>query len=939
MSTFTGWNGPEHSNVRTKDILDLVRAYEDVLKEFDSYQKKLTFDNKPTSASSNPVLSGGIFDAIDAVDKKLNDYLKSSTANSDFVRKSEIANFRTESQVNSAISSALADYAKSSALADYLKTKDLSATDVIKEITSDVTKIKEVISKYDEKIQSEQFVASNVLTDIIQVTNEIVLTAKNVPAYIGGSDGEGVFYILGMIDGSYGSLYKDVGISGIAVVNFDNSTPFSALVQFATTLPDGGNSANCKGELAVLSNSNLEGLKFLLVHGTTNQTQPDDAMHHDNIYLAVQAKEWIPNFSSSDGKGMFSTINFSVNGINIAPVGTPNFLQNNAECTVVAKCSGYKGFNANNINISEKLKADTLELFKFATDNLRDLDDLNMLDSRKDFYENDLFIGDRRYDNIIIAKRPKFRTETAGGAIIESNALTEADVNKAELPVGCIVRWSRYTEVKKNLGVKNDEGHPNPLQDDGEDAYEITYVLTNVPAGYLACDGSTFKKEDYPDLYAALGNSNVLPIEDFSIIKASKYTADIKEDDKITLDSLDKKLSDLRNDMEAKDSEHDAAIAAEATERKIEDDKINTRVDNTNKALSGVYSELVKERSERIDRDTEIESKIGNYDSSISDMQDALSAERQARIDNDLSLSNRINSNANNIALTRSELAAEANERLHNESQINGRLARHEDLLSEHANEIKSEIRDREDADAELLELIKGNKEQTTGLENRLTNEIDNRLAKDAEQDDVLNNHADALRDLYNKSAGDTENIDKLNESIEKLSSDLDAETAAREKNVEQAKKQINKLNDKLDNEAEERKAADKELHDRIKKEVRHSKHAIAGVIDMLNKETEAREEGDADLRKSIDAEKQYRKQGDDGLDERLTKIEKRGGGGGISEEDLEKLDDLGERVQALEDWYEKPEEEPEEPGEDSEDTSEPEEPDEPEEEETEEKE
>lgn len=36
-------------------------------------------------------------------------------------------------------------------------------------------------------------------------------------------------------------------------------------------------------------------------------------------------------------------------------------------------------------------------------------------------------------------------------------------------------------------------------------------ALADVPAGFLECDGTTFSRTTYPELYELLGNSNVLP--------------------------------------------------------------------------------------------------------------------------------------------------------------------------------------------------------------------------------------------------------------------------------------------------------------------------------------------------------------------------------------------------------------------------------------------
>ena len=39
----------------------------------------------------------------------------------------------------------------------------------------------------------------------------------------------------------------------------------------------------------------------------------------------------------------------------------------------------------------------------------------------------------------------------------------------------------------------------------------LTYWGISPPVGYLVCNGTTFGSGDYPELYAFLDNSNVLP--------------------------------------------------------------------------------------------------------------------------------------------------------------------------------------------------------------------------------------------------------------------------------------------------------------------------------------------------------------------------------------------------------------------------------------------
>lgn len=524
MSTFTEWNGPNcNSGVKTSDVVSLINAYKDVLDKFNNYQPLLNFDKEPKLNSPNPVESGGVFDAIkNAVydlEAKLNDYLKTADADKKYMKKGELdGEYVSESYVLDALKA-------------YLKISDLSEQDVIKDIQSDIESIGYVLAEGKTSIETGILKATKYIEGCIHALNELRFEDAAVPAYAGGRDSKGVFYILGMVD---------IDRSGTAYVKYKNDLPFSAVVDFAATFDkkDG-----YKGALTVLTNASLHGLKFMLVYGSDSKNEE----HH--AYLAIQASDWLAGSS-----GMFNSIEFDIGGINIAPVGTEHFVKNNGECEKFAECSGDAGFNSNMTVLGD-----------IVTDRIYDSHGRRIVEIvEKEVSDADsasvLVIGDKKYDHVMFDKRPSMVVQGSDGSSVDSPFMTLKDIDVTTLPVGVILRWGKYHD--EQIPVYDEDGNPvivedgipNPLQKDGEEAWEVVHVLDSVPPTFLPCDGSDFDTSKYKEL-AAIYPDGKLPLEDFSIIHAETIIAeaDVEYSDILTDEYFNKRIDNIDARLNARD--------------------------------------------------------------------------------------------------------------------------------------------------------------------------------------------------------------------------------------------------------------------------------------------------------------------------------------------------------------------------------------------------
>lgn len=314
MSTFTDWNGPQGGGARAADLIQLANAYSELVAKLDQH----VADKTPGTSDVH-----GIKTYVEAQIATIRGLIPSVSA---FITEADAdTKYALKSQVPTDVvkSDDLADYATNAAvaalLANYLKTNELGSNAIITAIKKDITALKAVLAA--DTFSMPVLKATDYVEGLVHAIEQVQFTDKAYSAFVGGSDTTGVYYILGMLKDKAGTAYIRMG----------NTKPFSAVINFAVT-------PEWKGALSVTTDSELKGLKFKIVSGT-------DAENKKHAYLAVQSTEWISNFSSSDGVGVFNNIQFFGAGINFVPINSTGWSQPNGNCHNVCDCISGKGFS------------------------------------------------------------------------------------------------------------------------------------------------------------------------------------------------------------------------------------------------------------------------------------------------------------------------------------------------------------------------------------------------------------------------------------------------------------------------------------------------------------------------------------------------------------------------------------------------------------------
>lgn len=310
MSTFTDWNGPQGSGVRAMDLVQLANAYSELVTKLNQHLEQ-------TAATNNVHQVKSYVDQVKAdviaLIPNVTSFITQLAADGRYALKSEIpsvSGLATKAELN--------DYATKAALTEYLKKNDLSAQQVITDIEADIAAIQSVL---DSDTFERPTLRATYVEGLIKAVEQIRFIDKHFSANVGGSDIDGVYYILGMLTDKAGTAYIKMG----------NTKAFSAVVNFAVT-------PGFKGALSVTTDCELAGLKWKIVAGT-------DAQHNEHAYLAIQSTEWISHFASSDGVGKFSSIEFDGAGINFIPVDSDGYKVPNSNCHDVCNCLSGKGFS------------------------------------------------------------------------------------------------------------------------------------------------------------------------------------------------------------------------------------------------------------------------------------------------------------------------------------------------------------------------------------------------------------------------------------------------------------------------------------------------------------------------------------------------------------------------------------------------------------------
>lgn len=364
MSTFTDWNGPQGGGVRAGDLIQLANAYSELVTKLDQHMA----DKTPGTSDVH-----GIKTYVEAQIETIRGLIPSVSA---FITETDAdTKYALKSQVpTDAVKSAdLAYYATNEAvtalLANYLKTNDLSSNAIITAIQADLTALEQAlaIGIFEKPVLK----AIDYVEGLVHAIEQVQFTDKAYSAFVGGSDTTGVYYILGMLKDKAGTAYIRMG----------NTKPFSAVINFAVT-------PEWKGALSVTTDSELKGLKFKIVSGT-------DALNEKHAYLAVQSTEWISNFSSSDGVGVFNNIQFFGSGINFVPINSAGWSQPNGNCHNVCDCMSGKGFSFSELAttiLGKQLYRETSNPYLTKND-VTALDHIGIVNQWTDYDENGIAIN------------------------------------------------------------------------------------------------------------------------------------------------------------------------------------------------------------------------------------------------------------------------------------------------------------------------------------------------------------------------------------------------------------------------------------------------------------------------------------------------------------------------------------------------------------------
>ena len=446
MSTFTDWNGPQNSNIRASDLVQFANSYSDLVARLNQHLQE-------TVASDNVHAARDYVDHVLAEYAKLADLQNKLTA---YYTSAETDNkYATKEMLPD-----LTPYAKVAQIPDITplankREVEIALAELNTALSARITAIDTLLTGLSKSVEGFDVVgvleASEALRSKLIETTRIQLLPKRYSAYVGGSDYTGVFYILGMLTDKAGTAY----------VKYQDDNFMAAVVQFAEQ-DTGALTVTC-------ANNKLTDLKFFIVTNT-------DSSGNVHKYLAVQAKEWLPTFTSTDGVGYHQTLEFDSAGINFAPVGTEAFIKPNGAATVVCECASDTGFSSSAVTTSKFIGPDGESIFNVVInpDGTKELD-----------------IGEKD-TQIVYKERPILIKDD-----LESPFVTVEDLEAITSKIGEITYWPKFELVE-------------------DKAVPIDY-----PDDYLPCDGKWFDSKEYPELYKKLGSDRV-PVVDYCIIRA-KY--------------------------------------------------------------------------------------------------------------------------------------------------------------------------------------------------------------------------------------------------------------------------------------------------------------------------------------------------------------------------------------------------------------------------------
>lgn len=751
MSTFTQFNGQQGSGgASARDIAGFIEAYNNLsvtLKTHMSESIDTDFEVETASNGSAVVKHGvakpvhGFATYIDKVASKLATVESlSKKADKDKLEelKNKVEELPSKENVTSAINEKIEELmaiinekAEIEQLANYAKLNEF------KQLNDAFNNFFTVASAYLSKWEHTE--TAYKLMGSIRATEKLIgmLHALKTIDYIKWSFVQAPFSGTGsMINATTNGVYVLAKISdvyenetlednykpkaGRLLVKYVNTAPFDAIVDFTTTYDKTGKCIGALTALCTKQTDNWKTLKFHIIQGTTADGKIE-------LYLAMSDSSLSKEVSNSPA------LQFRVAGVNIIPFKEPGFTTAPIGLTheVATVAVRHNGLSASSVNVDGIITDQILDM---------DLNSIIKID-RKEIEGRKLksmTFGDASYDVITFYRRPSMMyKDPATGKTVESHLINEHDFAFALLPIGAIVRWGLYHEE-------------NTFEVDPDTDLEIIKtVLDEVPAGWLPCDGSQIDGEKYPELHKL--HSGLLPIEDMSIIKATKNNILPTEEVDPDIDTIlthiylnEKIIAETKRAMKA-EQELDARLDTETERAKTAEKKLR--------------EDLETETNERIVAD-------------ITELERAQAAEKQLQDNIDKETLERIDAVANEklrAEEAETKLKEAFNEEIERSKEKDAahdeKFKEHDEKLTEHGQKIDKVTED-------------------------LTNEIINREAHNKGHTNKLTEHDEKLTAHGEKL---TEHDEKLTDATKDIS-DVRTIAIVNSSTIEQTKRNVKRL-------------------------------------------------------------------------------------------------------------------------------------------------
>ncbi|MBO6100067.1 MAG: hypothetical protein J6P07_01875, partial [Spirochaetaceae bacterium] len=157
MSTYTDWNGPNGSNVRASDLIELAGAYQRMLSEFHEHIAATPSANDVHKIKEyiEPIIADYV--QLSELTIKLNSYYTKFEADEKFALKSSIPDLTPYAKLTD-----IADFVATPVLNDYLKKSDLSAQQAIIDIQNAIAEINAFLEgetvEFNGVVKSRQYI-------------------------------------------------------------------------------------------------------------------------------------------------------------------------------------------------------------------------------------------------------------------------------------------------------------------------------------------------------------------------------------------------------------------------------------------------------------------------------------------------------------------------------------------------------------------------------------------------------------------------------------------------------------------------------------------------------------------------------------------------------------------------------------------------------------